>query len=301
MGSYGHTDLAPRPRVVPTSVRVCLLLGGGMNLAGWLVVFVGMVFVWIFGVHADLPARYQFRGEVETAEGKVTRTERTAFTEGGRRNSRGARVFANYYTFPAPDGELRTGVSYARGVELEKGAIVTIELPKGKPALSRIRGMRRGMLSPWAAIVCVIPVVGAILVLCGVWRGLRARALLAEGEMGLGVLKSKTPTAARVNRRTVYRLVFEFQARDGRTYEAVAKTHMPEQLEDDEQERLLYDPRKPSRAVMMDSLPGRPTTDRHGQIGDADPRRLMLTMLLPCLTVAGHGAFALLRWWLGSG
>ena len=297
MNDRRSRDLASPPRVVPWSVRLCILLGGGVSLAGWLVLLVGMVFVWIFGVRTDLPSRYLFRGELGTATAKVTRSRATAFTEGGSRRSRGARVYANEYAFSTPDGKQISGVSYARGAALKPGKEVTVEFPKDEPGLSRIKGMRRGMLSPWAALVFVFPVTGVVLVLVGLRKGAQACGLLADGEMGTGVLVSKEPTAARVNRRTVYRLTFQFDARDGQAYQVVSKTHMPERLEDEEQEQLLYDPLHPSYAVMFDSLPGSPTIDSRGQIEPVDPMKLGARLLLPALVVCGHGGYAL--FWFG--
>jgi len=286
-------DLGPPPRTVPLSVRACLLFGGGLNLAAWIVILVGMIFFWVFVANCDLPSRYYFRGELATAKGRVTHSERTSFTEGGSRNSSGARVFAIHYRFTDARGEEHTDVSYARGRKTKAGKKVTIQFPKGNPEISRIKGMRRGMLSPWAALAGIFPLVGLILAAVGLRKGLRAGALLADGQMGLGTLKSKKPTATRVNRRTVYKLTFEFQAGDGRTYEAVARSHTPEALEDDAQERLLYDPYAPARAVMFDSLPGKPVIADSGRISEVEPMRMAWTLLLPALAIVCHGGYAL--------
>ncbi len=291
-----YMDLPPPPRRLPLSVRACVLFGGGLNLAGWIVLLVGTVFVWILGVNSDLPALWQFDGELETVQGKVTKSEKTAFTEGGSRTRRGTRVYANHYTFTTDDGRTVAGVSYARGRALKPGQQATIEFVKGEPTVSRIRGMRTRMLSPWAGVVYVLPLVGVLFVFAGMRRGWKACRLLADGQVGLGVLTSKTLTGARVNSRPVYKLTFEFKASDGRTYEVTSRTHKPEALEDDAQERLLYDPFSPSYAVLFDSLPGAPQLDSRGEFKEASPGKLAAVLGLPILTIVGHGGYALLLW-----
>jgi hypothetical protein len=67
-------------------------------------------------------------------------------------------------------------------------------------------------------------------------------------------------------------------------------THDPQKLEDDAQERLLYHPDRPARAVMLDSLPGAPKVDETGHFKPAGVWTLAL-ILLPLATLVGHGCY----------
>jgi flagellar basal body rod protein FlgC len=111
------------------------------------------------------------------------------------------------------------------------------------------------------------------------------------------VLKSKEPTSTRVNNRPVYKLTFEFRADDGGIYEVVSKTHLPHLLEDEAEEQLVYDPRHPAHAVMMDNLPGSPDIDEMGYIHSAGFRSGVLPLILPGLTMFVHGTVFLLVIW----
>lgn len=74
-------------------------------------------------------------------------------------------------------------------------------------------------------------------------------------------------------------------------YEAVAKTHLPEKLEDHEEEPLLYDPMYPKSAVMLDNLPGAPKIDESGNIRAGSPIVVLLNLVIPLASIIGHGSY----------
>ena len=144
--------------------------------------------------------------------------------------------------------------------------------------------------------MALVPAIGFVSAILGMRKGLRARRLLATGSLARGVLKSKERTNTRINNRTVYRLTFEYTAQDGLTYEAVAKSHLPHQLEDEEHEHLVYDPWNPSYTAMLDALPGRPRVNREGEFetdGAYDPLMALLSLVIPTVTLLGHGWYLL--------
>jgi hypothetical protein len=127
----------------------------------------------------------------------------------------------------------------------------------------------------------------------GFRSGLKGNRLLANGKIGSGRLISSEPTNTRINRRTVYKLTFEFTAEDGRTYQAVAKTHEPHHLQDEAEERLLYDAYNPAYAVLLDNLPGAPDIDETGQVYSADVGRSLRVLIVPGLALVVLGAIFL--------
>ena len=279
-------NLAGPPRPVPLLVRSQVLLGSPVGQIGWLFFGFGLIFFWAFVLNSELPTWPSFRGELETARGVVTGVDDTKASENH------ARIYANHYSFTGPDGIKYEGVSYSTGTQGNKGDAVTIEFPKGNAARSRIRGMRTGQFGAAVAFVAIFPLVGLGLILPGLWGGIRANRLLTNGKQALGKLTSKVGTNTRINNRTVYKLTFEFVAEDGYTYQAVAKSNKPEILEDEAQEPLLYDPAEPRNAVMLDSLPGLPRVDERGHIQTASHGKALLVMILPALTIIGHGTYA---------
>ena len=295
MAAVDFLSLSWPPRHVPLTVRVRLLFGGFLNQFGWIFFGFGMVFVWSFTLQADLTSWHLFRGRLETCEGTVTASKKTSFSEGGSKRRRGTPVYANHYSFTDSAGAEHQGVSYKTGVRLNAGDKVTVEYLPARPEISRIKGMRRKPVGPWGLLVVLFPLVGACLVISGVRRGLRAGRLLRFGEQTTGRLKSKTPTNTKVNNQRVYKLVFDFEGCDGARYEATAKTHRPEKLEDERDEPLLYDPTRPSQAVMLDALPGSPRIDQSGSIRTGSPASVVSCLLIPAAILIGHGIYVCLR------
>lgn len=87
----------------------------------------------------------------------------------------------------------------------------------------------------------------------------------------------------------VYKLTFEFTDDFGNSYKATAKNHITDLLEDESKEQLLYDPKNPSYAVMLDNLPGSPDVDDMGNIQVADLGRSIRSLILPVIIIFGNG------------
>jgi len=270
-------------------VRLCLLVGGALSLAGWIVLAVGLTFVWIFVLNADWPSLVYFRSAVATTQGRVERVERTSWSQGKGRHRR--RIYRVQFDFHSPYAKARTGWSYSVGGAPEPGTEITVEYVMGRPEIVRMKGLRCRPL-PWGMVFFVaFPAVGGCLILIGLLRGAAACRLVREGVMTRAMLKSKEGTASRVNNQRVYKFTFEFTAQDGQTYEGVARTHKVEELEDESEERVVYDPWRPSRAVMLDALPASIAIDGRGEITAARPAALLARVALPTVTIVGHGVY----------
>jgi hypothetical protein len=290
----GFTTLADPPRGVPLLVRCRVRFGGFLNQIGWILLGFGLIFFRIFAGNADVSGWRDFSGELETTPGTVTAVKKTNFSVGGDGDHDGTPVYAFHYAFTA-GGMRHEGVSYEAGGDTTMGQEVTVEFPPGKPGTSRIQGMRRAPLGCWVVpFTAIFPFFGLCFVAFGWLRGGRGIRLLRNGVLSLGQLESKEATGSEVNERPVYRLVFGFVV-DGFTYKVTTKTHQPEFLEDEKKEPLLYDPDDPSRAVMLDGLPGRPRIDELGLIRVDSTATALRVLILPALTIFGHG-LAFLLW-----
>jgi hypothetical protein len=201
------------------------------------------------------------------------------------------RVYSYKYSFRA-EGADYEGVSYATGRRHEPGEPVVVDYVEGNPALSRIRGMRRAEFGPWVLFVLIFPLVGFVFIVVSLRGGLKANRLLRHGKLAWGELVSKEPTNTRINNRTVYKLTFEFQPEEGGHAQAVARSHMPEKLQDEQRERLLYDPFRPDYAILLDSLPAAPAIDLTGNLQPRNSTFAALTLLLPGIPLAGLAVLA---------
>ncbi|MFA5795466.1 MAG: DUF3592 domain-containing protein [Candidatus Brocadiia bacterium] len=288
-------NLSSPPRNVPLLVKSNLLFGGMLNQLGWFFFGFGLIFAWVFALNADVLSWYYFSLKTESVSGQVSSSQRTSFSVGGGKHSDGTPVYANHYTYQTDGHVTYKGISYATGKQLQAGTDVQVEYVKAHPNISRIKGMRMSAFGPWVLFVLIFPAIGFIFIVIGVKSGLKAIRLLRYGKVGLGTLKSKLPTNTRINNQIVYKLAFEFTAGNGSKYEAVAKTHKPEVLEDNAQEQLLYEETNPAYAVMLDSLPGGPRIDEQGLIQVRSYLSGLPVMIVPFLTIVGHGIYLFIR------
>jgi len=263
-----------------------------MSHLGWGLMVFGMVFVWAFDAGGAVRSAFRFAGEKATVEGS---------SQGWRQTSLSINdvpVYETSYSFRSIDGLELSGVSYQTGGYVEASQSVTVQYVVSRPETSRIQGMRASRAGFGVLFVYIFPVLGLALAMAGVRKGLRSRHLMSTGELALGRQKSKEPTSTRINNQTVYRYTFEFDAAGGGTYEVVGKTHRTHQLEDEDLERIVYDPRDPNQATLLDELPCRPAIDARGDFTTEGASQLLfaaLNLVLPALTVAVYVAYALLR------
>jgi hypothetical protein len=144
----------------------------------------------------------------------------------------------------------------------------------------------------WGGVfVAVLPLAGLGLLGFGIRRGVKARRVLENGCLAYAKLVGKEATNTEVNDQTVYKLIFEFTAEDGRPYRAEHRTHLTGNLEDDEEEALVYDPRHPYDSVLVDGLPGGVTIAPDGSYDTG--RSVVKLLLLPGLVSAANIIYAL--------
>jgi len=132
--------------------------------------------------------------------------------------------------------------------------------------------------------------VGVILALRGLGRGLLAARLLVEGTLAGGKLVDKLYAGYEVKNRRVYDYVFEFAAADGSRHTVKARTAEDSRMEDEALEPILYDASLPYRAVVIDQLDGPPRIDPDGRIQGASVVRAAAALALPCVAVIGVAA-----------
>jgi len=279
-------QLSPPPRPVPALLRCQALVGSPISQFGWIFFGFGMIFFWAFGAPGVLHSMFLARLPVQSAQGQLVDIRETNASENE------SPVFAYHFTFVA-DGRRFDGVSYVTGSSDvgKPGELVPIEYPEGHPANSRIAGMRSTTFGGFVLFVAIFPAVGLLLLIPGLLQGLKANRLLAHGRPAVGVLKSKEKTNTKINGRRVYRLKFQFTGEDGMEHTATASTHTPERLQDDAEEALLYDPRRPSYAVMLDGLPASAAIGPDGHLQAPGIVRGALVLAIPVLVILGHGTY----------
>lgn len=307
------SDRTAERRSVPLLVALRIILGGVGAQIGWLVFGFTMIFGWAFGVQSDALEWYDFGGELHHSPGLLTAEEDMDLKVNDKP------YYAYRYAFTPPgSAERLEGVSFGPRKAIDANAPLEIEFPPGRPGRSRIRGMHTSVMGLWGLLVLAVPMVGLAVAVVSGLRGRRAVGLLETGRLTRGRLIKDEPTGTRINRRVVHKMTFEFEADDGLTYTVSTRTHEPERLLDaaassageapryvDEEpgesgravgEPVVYDPRNPARATLVDALPGSPCVDDDGRVRCTTVAGSAAGVLLPAAAIIGHGTYAVIRW-----
>ncbi len=263
------------------------MFGGSISQLGWLLFGFGLILFWIFTWNSDLVGSLAFLGERQTATGTVQRVEPTNASEND------TPVYVLVYRFVARDGSPIQGKAYVTGGAWRGGENVTVEYLRRDPSVSRIPGTRRSLFGAGGVFAAIFPLIGLVLILLGLNKGLRASRLLSRGHLAYGKLVRNSPTNVTVNNRPVMAMTFEFRSQDGMTHQVVSKTTQSEVLEDESLEMLLYDASNPKAAVLIDDLPGLPDVLPDKGIVLRSPRAIWTVLILPLITLIGHGTYLL--------
>jgi hypothetical protein len=270
--------LAPPPRRVPLSLQLVNVFNAFAQI-GWFVFGFGMIFAWAFIGQADFSS-ITFRGPHARSTGRVVEVRET----GASVNKQS--VIANRYEFSVA-GTKYSGTSYSTGSRKATGDDVEIEYDQTHPERSRIEGMRRAQFGPGVSFVSIFPLIGVLLIAFATRTGFRRNQLLRRGLLASGKLLGREMTNMKVNNRPVWKLTFEFTARDGQRHEATASTTDTARLEDEAQEPLLYDPENPSKAYVLDEAPARPQFEPNGELKGRGVAGFM-SLIIPGLVIASN-------------
>lgn len=268
-------QLQSPPRTLLLPVRIQALFGGVMNQLGWIFFGFGLIFVFIFALDGLIAAQ-QFRGPLMQAQATVVEVYET------NAEVSDVEVVGHHYRFEV-QGVSYEGTSFITGQEVKEGSVVPILYQPDNPLISRIdlpgfRAIIFGGVLVW--ITALFPLMGLIFIVIGLSSGRKSLHLLRWGELATGRLIAKEATNTEINDETVYKLTFSFQVK-GKTYETIAKTHLPYLLEDEQKESLFYLPTDPRQAVLKDAIPGHIYIDQRGQIQTQSPNKSLLLLLAP--------------------
>lgn len=234
-------------RQIPLAIKFRILFGGTTMIIGLVFFVIGSLFMLIFGQAVDWK-QANFNKAV-TGEGVIDYVSSTNSSVNEET------VMAFYYDYEY-NGQKYRGVSYSEELYFQEGQVVPILIVPDSPEDSKIKGMRTSTFAFYIILfIAIFPLIGFLFMFFHLKRAFKQIGILGKGIVTFGTLVNKEATNTSINEQTVYKLFFEFTAENGQIYKAIGKTHQTYKLEDEGQEKLVYDPRKPEDAVMVDELP----------------------------------------------
>jgi hypothetical protein len=137
------------------------------------------------------------------------------------------------------------------------GQEITIEYLKESPEISRFTGKDRQNYDQIMFLAGVGGIIIGFLFLFPSWRRTKKeRNIIMMGRPAEGKLVYAEPTNKRVNEQPVYKLTYEYATSQDDVQKLSVRSHMIRNISDEHTEILIYDPGNPSRAVVIDTLPG---------------------------------------------
>lgn len=236
-------------RSLPLIDKLSVLTNGNAGLTSLAVICVfAYVSIRVISM-ADIKSAIYLRGDLKETKGIITE----AFEADSMDDE--FTVVGYAYAFESPIGPLQW-VSYMDGGFIyKKNDKVTIEYHPDHPEINRIKGMTN---TPGgnAYLAAALPFSLAIIwFFYNVIQGFRQNHLLSQGILTYGQLTKKLKTRDEVDNKRVYDMYFSFRDQQGREHEIKSRTHLSRRLEDEAWELMIYLPKNPKRAVMVDLLP----------------------------------------------
>lgn len=250
------------PRSLPFIQQLCIIFGGIFQIIGWAFFCIGSLFVGIFGF-LSAPLVQPSTENWETVQAVVQKTEATSSSENKRRIYK----ITSTYMYK---GLTYENISYNVGMPLSIGQSIAVKVNPDNPHQSQAEGLRTRPFSG-ITLLFMIPflLIGLIIILITARKNIKARNLLLFGELTRGILKEKRATGSSVTinnvRYPIYHYTFEFDYM-GKKYEAQGKTHKGWLVEDEAQEKILFNPVNPSENVIYDAVPVMPQVDPQGNM-----------------------------------
>lgn len=255
---------AEPPRQLSLYSQAIILFSGIYAIIGWAFFCFGMIFFWLFTYNSTIMNVFNAPKKWEAHRGIVIKVEATNSTENEEE------IFKLYYKYTLAGNEYG-GRSYLKDSDFEAGKEVPIEYNEKLPEQSRIIGGRTKLFGWWAIFASVFPAIGLILIYISFKNNQKSLNLIKNGVFTTGKMLSKEPTGGNVEINEIdypiYKYEFEFELQ-GRKFTSTCQTHKTNQVEDEIQEFILYQPSNPDYSMVYDAIPNAPTFNNHGQMED---------------------------------
>lgn len=247
MDNYGYS--AHYKRIIPFGLKFRIWFGKIMSRIGVITFLFILPFTIVFVPYEDVFSA-SFDDNDPVAVGIITETMETNATVGEEM------VYGYNYQYELPDGSIYYGTGYSTGNTKNNGDEVDILYKHEYPEKSKAVDLRNSKFGKEIGIfILVLQGIGLLILILSILKVRPQIHILKVGVLASGKLLNREATNVKINNQTVYEMTFEFTASDHKTYKTVVRSFQDERLRDEPYEKLVYDPRNPEKAVLLDQLP----------------------------------------------
>ena len=237
---------------IPLRIRLLHNFGRTSFIIGFLFGVLGIAFVFSFGLKLNWKLLLARKNDFSQAPAMITGSIRTQYTV------RDTPLFEYHYSYrPVDDTVPYSGTFLEFEGIYRPGQEIRIEYLLDSPALSRFSGKDRRNFDQIMFLGGIVAMLAGFFFLYpSIRKTRRERKILIAGLPAKGKLIHAEPTNLKVNELTVYKLTYEYKTGPNKSQKFSIRSHMIRNLSEEHFEKLVYDPRKPSSAVIVDTLPG---------------------------------------------
>lgn len=236
---------------IPLRIRLLHNFGRSSFNIGFLFVLISLALVIFFSLRLNWKLLFAGEKDFAPAQAYITGQNETRYSVNDRY------LFQYHYEFSADGENLNSGSFLEYADAYQVGQEIMVKYLIGSPEISRFSGKDRRNLDQ----IMFLGGIGGLLVgffflYPSIRKTRRERKILMHGQPALGTLIQAEPTNLKVNEQPVYKLTYEYSTGRNKSQKFSVRSHMIRNLSEEHTESLVYDPRKPSRAVIVDTLPG---------------------------------------------
>ncbi len=236
---------------IPLRIRLLHNFGRTSFIIGFLFSLIGLVFVVYFSCKLNWKILLAGKHDFLSEEATITRSEETQYLVND------SPLYEYFYLYSV-DGNASCSGSFLEFAGVySPGQEIRIEYLIDAPEISRIAGKDRrnfDQIMFLAGIACLL--VGFSFLYPSIRKTRRERKILMAGLPASGKLIHAEPTNLKVNEQPVYKLTYEYSTGKNASQKFSIRSHLIKNFSEEHKENLIYDPRRPSRALVIDTLPG---------------------------------------------
>jgi hypothetical protein len=236
---------------IPLRIRLLHNFGRTSFITGFLFALIGLVFVVFFSFELNWKILLAGKNDFGPVSARITGSDETQYTVNDNP------LYEYHYRYSVNGGDPYEGTFLEFPGVYRTGQSITAEYLLDDPGISRISGKDRRNFDK----IMFLAGIGALLtgtffLYPSIRKTRRERKILMSGLPAQGKLIHAEPTNLTVNEQTVYNLTYEYSTDREKSQKFSIRSHLIRNFSEDHSESIIYDPRKPSRAVIIDTLPG---------------------------------------------